>query len=369
MSPRRTPLLAFMFLLMAALACNIPGQGGGPTPTPTVTLPTVSIIAPLDGSTVSVGQKVDVRSVSSDTAGGVTRVDLRADGQLVSTMQSTEVPPPIVWTVQQSWTPATAGEHILEVIAYRGEVASAPARIKVTASGSVPPTAPSGAGGCTATTTTNLNFRSGPGTDYPRIYVLQSGTALPIIGRLGDNSWWQVRTGDGMVGWVSATYTDESGDCSSVPLASPPPLPPTATPTATAVAGIPPTATLTPLPQPNLQVYNIEGPAQAILPAYGGVTVTFVVTLFNASGGASGQFRVRFYPRGRADASAPPQEVAVAPLNAGAAVTVTFQHTYATAGTYVAEAEVDSAREVAESDEGDNIRLFTIQVFPPGYGT
>ena len=363
MSRRRAPLLVLMCMFLAVLACNLQAQEREPTPTPTPVVPVVTIIAPAEGTTATVGQKVDVRSVSSDMGSGVSRVELRVNGQVVNSLVPTDGPQ-IAWTVQQSWTPQAAGEYTLEVVAYRGDIASTPATRTLTVIASAQQTTPGPVvpGGCTATTTANLNLRTGPATNYPVIVVLQRGASLPIIGRVGDNSWWQVRTTDGIVGWVSAAYTDESGDCSAVPLAAPPP-PPNPAPTATSVSSVSPTAT-----GPNLQVYAIDGPAQVILPQGGGISVTFVVTIRNVGGGAAGQFNVTFYPHGRADLSAPPQEVAVAPMSAGATVTLTFQHLYVTPGIYVVEVEADSARQVAESDEGDNLRTFTLQVFAPGYG-
>ncbi|MCZ7546419.1 MAG: Ig-like domain-containing protein [Anaerolineae bacterium] len=221
MTPRRFPLLTFVFLVMAALACNVPG--GAPTPTPTPILPTVSIVAPVEGAAVNVGQRVEIRSRSADTAGGVTRVELRADGTVIDAQEPEA--PKIAWTVQQTWTPATAGAHTIEVIAYRGTVASIPATLVLTAAGTVTVTPPPPSASCIATTNTNLNFRDGPGTNYPSKSVLAPNTALAIVGRLGDNSWWQVRTTGGEIGWVAADYTDESGNCVGVPVVQPPPPP------------------------------------------------------------------------------------------------------------------------------------------------
>jgi hypothetical protein len=258
------------------------------------------------------------------------------------------------------------GIHAVQVVAYRGMVASEPASIALNVRDDLAPTPTwvvPGSGECIAITTANLNFRTGPATNYSRIYVLQEGATVSIVGRLGDNSWWQVRSTDGLIGWVAAQYTDPGGDCSSVPVAQPPPsptAPPTATLTSTPEPGITPTATFAPLPVANLQVFNIEGPAEVVLPDEGGATVTFVVTLRNTGCGPAGQFQATFWSQGRAG-SAPPETVAVAPLNAGAAVTVIFAGAYDTPGTYVAEAEVDSARQVDESDEGDNLRTFPIE--------
>jgi hypothetical protein len=157
-----------------------------------------------------------------------------------------------------------------------------------------------------------------------------------------------------LVGWVSGEYTDLSGNCRTVPVTQSPPTP-TPTPTTLPAPGSQPNAA------PNLQVLNIEGPSQAALTG-SGITATFVVTVGNVGTGASGQFDVTFYPHGRAGAASP-QVAAVAQLDAGAAVTLTFSGAFDTPGQYVAEAYADSGRRVTESDETDNVRIFTLQIF------
>lgn len=53
-------------------------------------------------------------------------------------------------------------------------------------------------------TTTGLNFRTGPSTDYSKIDVFPYGTKLAFLDRL-DNNWYLVRY-DGKVGYVSGKY-------------------------------------------------------------------------------------------------------------------------------------------------------------------
>ena len=87
-------------------------------------------------------------------------------------------------------------------------------------------------GSCQVTpraTITAINVRSGPGTNYNIVGQLASGTTGLVIGRLPDNSWFQVNV-NGMLGWVSATVVIVGGNCSGVSVVVPPTVaPPAAT--------------------------------------------------------------------------------------------------------------------------------------------
>src|SRR5690606_39205669 len=99
------------------------------------------------------------------------------------------------------YRPRSEGTLNLQVIAYRGALASEPAPLtlvvrqnvqQVTATSApvnnapvINPNDPT----CRVLTTTGLNLRSGPSTNYNVITVLASGTVAPIVGRLGSNEW------------------------------------------------------------------------------------------------------------------------------------------------------------------------------------
>jgi PKD repeat protein/uncharacterized protein YraI len=77
------------------------------------------------------------------------------------------------------------------------------------------------------TATTDLNIRSGPGTDYPIIGLLRAYHSAEVTGRNPDSNWWQIKfTGvaDGR-GWVSARYVTAQ-HTPNVPVVQPPALPP-----------------------------------------------------------------------------------------------------------------------------------------------
>lgn len=67
-----------------------------------------------------------------------------------------------------------------------------------------------------------LNVRSGPGTTYPVIAVLQQYEQVTLLGRNSTASWVQVRLVDGRVGWCSSRYIDSPVPFSSLPLVRPP---------------------------------------------------------------------------------------------------------------------------------------------------
>ncbi|MFN8561905.1 MAG: SH3 domain-containing protein [Anaerolineae bacterium] len=87
----------------------------------------------------------------------------------------------------------------------------------------------------------SINVRSGPGTGYGIVGNLPPGSSAPVLGRLADNSWYQVNVG-GVVGWVSASVVTTSGNCGGVPPVAAPAPPPTNASTSTQA----PTLTLTP---------------------------------------------------------------------------------------------------------------------------
>lgn len=105
------------------------------------------------------------------------------------------------------------------------------------------PTATPQPGEPTATASTDLNIRSGPGTAYPVLGVLRAWQTAEITGVSADAGWWQIKfagTADGR-GWISAKYVTTQ-NTSNVPVVQAPPLPPTLTPT--------PVPTSTPKPAP-----------------------------------------------------------------------------------------------------------------------
>ena len=89
----------------------------------------------------------------------------------------------------------------------------------------------------TLTITRPMNIRSGPGTEYEVVGVVDEGREFFIIGKNRDGSWWQI-VFENKKAWVFAPYV-ESADTDTVRVVPVPTLSPSATPrpTSTPVSG------------------------------------------------------------------------------------------------------------------------------------
>ncbi|MEA3336449.1 MAG: SH3 domain-containing protein [Chloroflexota bacterium] len=91
-----------------------------------------------------------------------------------------------------------------------------------------------------------VNVRSGPGTAYPVVGQISSGSELEIIGRNNANDWWQVCCVNGKDGWIVSRLANVQGNVDGVQVATNiAPPPPTNTP-----RPVPPTNTPAPAPTP-----------------------------------------------------------------------------------------------------------------------
>jgi len=92
----------------------------------------------------------------------------------------------------------------------------------------------SAADGPTVRLLVDLNIRSGPGVQYPRVGFLLQGDTAPIIGRHTESGWWRIQCpplADGNSCWVSGgPQYSQAANADSVPTLPAPPLP-TQTPT------------------------------------------------------------------------------------------------------------------------------------------
>ena len=102
------------------------------------------------------------------------------------------------------------------------------------------------------TLTTQVNIRSGPGTDYPVIAKFNPGQQALVLGRIEDFSWWRIdlptTENPDDSGWVFAELAVLAGKKEVIALAEIPPLPPTPTPNADA--------------PPETEVVDAEAPPQ-----------------------------------------------------------------------------------------------------------
>ncbi len=376
--------LGFVLLLVFVLAaCNLSSGGDAQNAaTPTVQgggQPTVTIVSPASGSTVPLNQPINVNVTATDSV-GITRIQLLAGGAIVKTVSSQNTGGDRNMTVLLDYTPTSEGSLILQVIAYRGSVTSSPVTITVTVTRSAtptnttapivvvtqPPVVNPNDPTCRVVTSSSVNLRTGPGTVYDVITILASGVAAPITGRVGDNSWWQVRFGS-LTGWVSNTVVTIYGNCASVII---PPIPPTPTPrvspTITPSITPPIVNTATPSATPGLAdliVSNVSGPTTVQIPL-GETTVSasYAITVTNTGQRATGQFdnEITVSPGGVTQ-----QLGVVGDLSAGQSVILTINLTFSTPGTYTLQARTDTAAQITEQSEVNNVGIFSVTVLGP----
>jgi len=390
----RYRIAVFVLVIMGVLSgCNLSTSGAAqnaPTPTGSSSSggnPIVKILSPLDGAQVPVNQQILVSANANDTI-GITRVQLFANDQIAKTVSSQTPGGDTNLNVLLDYTPTAGGSVVLKVIAYRGVLASDPDQITVNV---VTQTAtPSTGGGgqiivtqqppiiivppinnndptCRVLVNSPLNLRTGPGTNYNILSLLATGTVAPITGRVGDNSWYQIRVGV-TTGWVSSLYVTLYGNCQNVGI---PPIPPTPTPFYTPT--FQPTNTLTTTPQPptstpkpglpDLVVTNLTlvGPALA-LNGGASVTGTFSVTVTNTGASPTTQFNnvINVSPPVSPDT---PLGV-VASLNPGESIVLNISLTFTAANTYNLIVTSDSDSQITEVSEVNNKAYLTITVGP-----
>ena len=370
-------LLLTLLLLVMASACNLVSEQElesqiAATATADAQIkPVIVINSPPNGTEVIVNTQVIV-SVSATDQIGLTRVTLMANNQLVDSVTSQSPNGDRQINALLDFTPNTAGSVTLQAFAFRGSVSSDPATItifvrqnqqQVTATPAPQPGVPTidpNDPTCRALVTAGLNVRSGPSTAYPVLTVLAPGSVVPIIGRLPDNTWWQIRAG-AIVGWVSAQFTNVYGNCTGVPVIAPPPTPTSGVPTLT----LAPTSTLTPIaptatPLPaDLVVTNISGPNLLSLGGNPSVTSNYSVTITNIGGTQTGQFNnvIRINPGGAETALG-----VVANLLPGESIILNVNLTFTSTGGFIIEVRADSSNQVTEVTEANNVGFFNVTV-------
>ncbi len=392
-----------LLLLVALLlsACNLTSERPQPTPLPpavataSASKPEVSISAPADGAEVVVGTDILIRGQASD-AQGVTRVQLVANDRIVRTVSSESPAGNRSMPITLDYRPVVTGRLELEVVAWRGNVAGDPTGVtlEVRANRSqvlttavplpevpvIDPNDPT----CRVLNNVILNVRVNAGTGFARITTLASGDQLPVLGRLVDDSWWQVRLRDGTAGWVAGRDPDNPneqfvsvfGDCTLIPAlplpeSTPPPAEP-GVPAPTTAAEAPPPAA----PQenvenggngesdegsdaPDLIVASLRGPdALTLEQGSSSVSATYEVTVSNRGAAASGGFRVRL--GGIPDSD--PLVDAVGGLGPGESISFSHVVEFSAVESVVLVATVDSNDEVSEGDEGNNSTRLEVTV-------
>ncbi len=371
--------LIIVGLLLLLSACNLSSEPPTEEPIEIPTeqdqsgRPSVSITSPQQGAEVVVGTQVLVTATATDTV-GVTRMQLIANNQIVKTIVADASGQKNFQGILD-YTPRQAGEVELQVLAYRGAIASDPAVIDIVVKSQQAATSPpvSGGGGgstsgpvidpndptCRALINTGLRLRTGPGTNFDIIRTLAAGSVIPIVGRVSNNTWWQLQQGL-TVGWVSAEFTSVYGICTAVPVVNAPPTPTTTPATATTAPTIPPSATprpsITPTPgRPDLVISSIVGPSTTTVAAS---PVPYSVTITNTGTGPSGPFYARVTQPNGVE-----QNLDIIPnLNAGESITLTVDINFTTTGNALILFRADAGEQVNEVSEVNNTGTIQVSV-------
>lgn len=99
----------------------------------------------------------------------------------------------------------------------------------------------------------SVNIRSGPGLNYAVIGTLNADTPVPIVGRNGQASWWQIKiSGSDNTGWVSNSVVGAS-NTGEVPVVEA-----SASPQQAAAPAPQPAASNNPPPAPEQPKYQFE---------------------------------------------------------------------------------------------------------------
>ncbi len=236
---QRWPVAVVALLAMlAGLACNLVG---GPAGTPAIATPSaipegrpqVSVLWPPSGSEFVIRSEVTVRVSAADSV-GITRLELRSATAMLSSVPSPERDGQQVMDAILSWTPTRAGQYDLQVVAYRRGVASEPvpltlfirqrrADIRATPApfGVEPQAAPAGPDvACQVRVNIgNLRYRSGPGTTYDILGLLDLGEVLAVTGQNAAGTWYRINR-NGQTAWVSSdpAYSTALTGCAGAPI-------------------------------------------------------------------------------------------------------------------------------------------------------
>src|SRR5574341_493099 len=120
----------------------------------------------------------------------------------------------------------------------------------------------------TVTANATIRVRSGPGTNYAQISLLQAGTTVPVLGRNSDASWLYVEYTPGAQGWVAGWLVTPNGDVNSLPvIGQGAPAQPPAAPAGVVTTGVT-TPSVNLRPQP-----NTSQPPVAVIPGGSAIDV------------------------------------------------------------------------------------------------
>jgi uncharacterized protein YraI len=236
-----------------------------------------------------------------------------------------------------------------------------------------PESLPAGAPTSTAcvplvTATVDANVRSGPGTVYDVVGYLPSGGTANIAGRNDANTWWYIvfSGAAGGYAWIAGSVVTASCVPTTVQVVAAPPTP----------TSPPPTSTFTPepteevsLPPPVAGAPDLTANGMHFSPDPGvkDQHIHVQVSVKNIGTAAAGPFTVAWL----SNQDFPGCDWNVSGLAAGASEVLDCTFTYTTAqysapsNDFYVTLVVDSGRQVAESNEGNNSRDGQLTVVRP----
>jgi uncharacterized protein YgiM (DUF1202 family) len=196
------------------------------------------------------------------------------------------------------------------------------------------------------------NVRTGDGTNYPAVAQVTEGAVLLIVGISNRNTgWYQVRLPNGTIGWVAPSIVNVSGNLNTVPLVAPPPPPATPTPTVSVnlVAG---NAFINPFPPVCAQTFSIGFDVANL-----GTTPTTAPGLVTVQDIRAADGTVQQTTSGAFPIIQPGQTFRV---DMRLTVSTWFNEQHRLIIT------VDPGNQIAETNEGDNVRVVDYVLQPGG---
>ncbi|MBN2554643.1 MAG: right-handed parallel beta-helix repeat-containing protein [Anaerolineales bacterium] len=243
--------LVFVLMKIPVIRVDWPAETEGSNPEvvpPCARFVDMSALAPADGAVFDIGTDVLVElSPQPDPPGSQRRWTLTLTGPGEEQAVLTEMPVRAVLS-DIGFNPDEAGLYFWRISAEEmvtgsnlweplcrdqaarlfsiQEAEQAPVGETETAEPTATPTPMPTLSPATAVALQNAHCRSGPSTQFEPAAILAQGAAVPVTGRLADDSWWFVLPEGERYGcWVWGGAVDVAGDLENVPVLQSPPTP------------------------------------------------------------------------------------------------------------------------------------------------